>query len=238
MKALIEKQADGYTVSITDDGKQVVIASPAGTSQAKIIDLKKYNDQPKYFRDAAARLNVKDTSGLWASGKSGHKSGIVRIRDIGTACAELLAMQADLLAAESAAEAEAAERRKLIVRITLSTRGWGDYSSLEWSGNITRPDSEILAECRAELNAGHDVDQRNQSDADLLAKITAARAKWQADQQPKPASKPINPGPGYCYSCETYCYGDCGDYQPRPTTATLMRDVDLAHREANYGIED
>lgn len=32
---------------------------------------------------------------------------------------------------------------------------------------------------------------------------------------PKPVT--ISRGPGYCYNCQSYCYGDCGQhYRPRP----------------------
>jgi len=61
--------------------------------------------------------------------------------------------------------------------IFLSMRGWGDYSNLEWRGDINRPDADILAECRHLLETGHDVDDPNQSDADILAKIAEAREK-------------------------------------------------------------
>jgi len=61
--------------------------------------------------------------------------------------------------------------------IRLSARGWGDYSPLVWTGDITRTDNEILAECRELLIRGHDVDNRNQSDDEILAKINAARKR-------------------------------------------------------------
>ena len=46
------------------------------------------------------------------------------------------------------AEREAEMRRG---RIYLSSRGWGDYSPVEWVGDITRPAAEIEAECAAAL---------------------------------------------------------------------------------------
>lgn len=116
---------------------------------------------------------------------------------------------------------------KKTVRIYLSSRGWGDYSSLEWVGDITRPDSEIIKECKELLANGHDVDKPNQSDDDILKRIKEARARWSAPPEPV---KEITPGPGYCYSCETYCYGDCGDYQPQMTHKIMSN---YARKEAH-----
>lgn len=59
--------------------------------------------------------------------------------------------------------------------IELSTRGMSEYPALAWIGDISRPDADILAECRRLLALGRDVDDRDQSDADILAKIAAAR---------------------------------------------------------------
>ena len=47
------------------------------------------------------------------------------------------------------------------MKIYLSSRGWGDYSPLNWTGDITRPDADILAECKDLLINGCDVDKRN-----------------------------------------------------------------------------
>lgn len=124
---------------------------------------------------------------------------------------------------------------KKIARIYLSSRGWGDYSSLDWTGDITRSDTDILSECKKLLIDGHDVDKRNQSDADILKLIQEARAEWSA---PKQSAKEIVRGNGYCYSCETYCYGDCGDYQPRETSKIRMAKLQHAMAEDNYGIND
>ena len=138
------------------------------------------------------------------------------------------------LAADKTAEARRIEESK-IVTIYLSSRGWGDYSSCEWSGDITRPDAEILAECKHNLTTEQDVDKPDQSDAEILAKITEARAKYNTPREP---IKPITHGHGYCHSCETYCYGGCGNYQPKPTSAIINRKAREIAREANYGIND
>ena len=62
-----------------------------------------------------------------------------------------------------------------ITTVTLSSRGWGDYSPCAWSGDISRPDADILAECRRLLSTERDVDDRDLTDDDILAKIAAAR---------------------------------------------------------------
>ena len=63
----------------------------------------------------------------------------------------------------------------VITTVTLSSRGWGDYSPCAWSGDISRPDEDILAECRRLLSTERDVDDRDLTDDDILAKIAAAR---------------------------------------------------------------
>lgn len=138
------------------------------------------------------------------------------------------------LAADKIEAAQAIEQAK-IVTIYLSSRGWGDYSSCEWTGDITRSDAEILAECKHNLITGHDVDNPNQSDEQLIGLIHAARAKWATPKTPYEEPKH---GHGYCYSCQTYCFGGCGNYQPKPTAATQMQEIKEMQREANYGIND
>ena len=129
--------------------------------------------------------------------------------------------------AADAAVLAGVEARKAVervqVEIYLSSRGWGDYSGVAWRGDITRPDTEIIAECQALLAAGTDVDTPNQSDAQLLVRISIARATWQVRQDA--AKLPPRPrhGPGYCYNCETYCDGDCGDFAPVETARHAMR---------------
>ena len=127
------------------------------------------------------------------------------------------------------------ERKAKEGKIHLSTRGWGDFDSVIWIGNITQSDDIILAECRTLLNNNFDVDHKNQTDAEILEKISKARAKH---SESKKKYKPIEHGPGYCYSCESYCYGDCGDYQPTYTMKVLRRDVRNMNDEASFGIQD
>ena len=130
---------------------------------------------------------------------------------------------------------EKAEEDKKQKTIYLSSRGWGDFSPVEWRGDITRAENEILAECKSLLKKGYDVDHPNQADGDLLQKIRVVKKEY---ENPKPEHKPIEHGPGYCYSCKTYCYGDCGDYQPKMTNKIMKQEVDGINREQNYGIND
>lgn len=60
------------------------------------------------------------------------------------------------------------------ITVTLSTRGWGDYPSLTWSGSSKTPAETYLAEARKLLEAGHDVDRRNQTDVEILTSFQAA----------------------------------------------------------------
>jgi len=147
------------------------------------------------------------------------------------------------IAENKAREIKAIEQAKRVT-IYLSSRGWGDYSPCEWIGDITRPDVEILAECKAELAGGHDVDEHRQSDEQILSKITAARAKWEGaparDAARAKAEKEDierKKATGYCFNCETWCDGDCGHYSSDPTVK-FRRDLHEAQREQNYGVED
>lgn len=148
---------------------------------------------------------------------------------------------AEMIHAAQAAQDAIAART---VKIYLSSRGWGDYSSCEWVGDITRPDAEILAECRAALTSGYDVDQPNQSDEELLGKIAQARADWEAAPARKAAREAAEAEDirrkietGYCFGCETWCHGDCGHYSNDPHVM-YRRQLNDAAREANYGIND
>ena len=127
--------------------------------------------------------------------------------------------------AKKQAAAEKAALAAKTVTISLSSRGWGDYSMCEWTGDITRPDCEIIAECKKALANGHDVDCRNQSDDEILGKINAARLKWEAAPARKAALEAAEKADiankvatGYCFACNSYCHGDCGNYSNDPAT--------------------
>ncbi len=81
-----------------------------------------------------------------------------------------------------AARAAAAEAEANQITIHLSSRGWGDYSPVAWTGDRRRPTAEILVECQALLKNGHDVDQPNQTDDAVTSLIEAAKRK-SADQE-------------------------------------------------------
>ena len=84
------------------------------------------------------------------------------------------------------------------------------------------------------------MDKPNQSDNEILETIIKARNFWagksereaayQADIQHKIDT-------GYCFSCESWCDGDCGDYSNDPAIQ-FRRDLQQASREANYGIQE
>ena len=128
----------------------------------------------------------------------------------------------DLISQLDAANAAHEDRQSRIVKIYLSSRGWGDYSPVEWIGDITRPDAEIIAECQYMIETGHDVD-KNLSDAEIKEKITAAREAWETAPARKAAREQAEKediqnkiDSGYCFYCESWCYGDCGHYTPKP----------------------
>ena len=147
-------------------------------------------------------------------------------------------VEQDRIAQEKAAEAAKQ------VRIYLSSRGWGDYSACEWIGDITRPDAEIFEECKHNLITGYDVDQPNQPDSEIMDKITKARADWETAPARKAAREVAETDDirrkiesGYCFNCETWCYGDCGHYSKDPRVM-YVRQLKEAAAEANYGIND
>jgi len=42
---------------------------------------------------------------------------------------------------------------------------------------------------------------------------------------------------GYCFSCESWCHGDCGNYSNDPTVS-FARELKLSLAEMNYGIKE
>ena len=142
---------------------------------------------------------------------------------------------------QDAVEQEA-ERKQ--ITIYLSSRGWGDYSPIEWMGDITRPNTEILTGCRAVLATSHDVDNPNHTDEEVLARITTARQKWEDAPGKKVAMEIAEAADienkiqsGYCFACESWCHGDCGHYS-NDHMVRFHRDLRDAQREANCGIND
>jgi hypothetical protein len=129
------------------------------------------------------------------------------------------------------------------VIVFLSTRGWGDYSPLALEIDISRPDCEIIAECKKSLADGHDVDHRDQSDEEILGKINAARQKLNAPAEKNTAKAAEKAeiehkiATGYCFACESYCHGDCGHYINDPAIKYTRRLAEAAH-EASFGINE
>jgi len=68
---------------------------------------------------------------------------------------------------------ETAAKKKMTIH--LSSRGWGDYSPLVWTGDAETPREQILAECQDLLANGHDVDTPAQTEQEILAKIADAQ---------------------------------------------------------------
>ena len=139
--------------------------------------------------------------------------------------------------------AEKAAKQTKQVRIYLSSRGWGDYSSCEWVGDITRTNDVILAECK-NLLTQIDVDKPNQSDEELVGRIRKARADWEDAPARGAEREAAKAGDirrkvetGYCFYCGTWCYGDCGHYTNDPMVE-FRRDLAAAQLEENYGIND
>ena len=186
-----------------------------------LVNAKKFKDIPeKYYTRMGDNPN-----GLWAGDDKEWENHPVK------------------LAQDKAAAEKAAEQKKM-VKIYLSSRGWGDYSACTWYGDITRPDAEILAECLKRLESEYDVDQPNQTDEEILAKIHATREKWsgKADREKafakaEAADIKMKIETGYCFYCESWCHGDCGHYTNDPRVK-YERDLKEAAREADYGIDE
>lgn len=92
---------------------------------------------------------------------------------------------------EAKKKAEAQEIERKTIRIFLSTRGWGDYSSLEWVGTVDTLNDEIVAQAKKSLQTEYDVDNRNLTDADLYQKVQEAKQKWFENQKEKQKNKEI-----------------------------------------------
>jgi len=113
------------------------------------------------------------------------------------------------------------ERKANSVNVVLSTLAWGDRGVLEISIDRRKPLADHLVAARAALESGDDVDQRNQTDAELTERIQAALGKAEAREKAKaaPPAPTYRPGEVHgdrpdllnqpCPKCGTFCYGDC-----------------------------
>lgn len=201
--SLVAIKSDG---SLWCQGMPILGAPPEKKPEmSKLVKAGRYKEIPsEYYTHLGDNAN-----GLWAGDDEAWDKHPVKL-------------------AEDAKRAKKEIEDKKIVKIYLSSRGWGDYGSLEWVGDITRPDAEIIKECKELLLNGHDVDKANQSDTDILRLVQEAREAWATPSEE--AEIDVEHGVGYCYSCEGYCYGDCGDYQPQMTRKIMSNH---ARKEAH-----
>jgi len=206
---LVDIHSDGV-IWVKNSGPILGITDPVIKTKAReSLKMKRYQEIPA---DAWTRLGD-NTNGLWAGDDDAFSKHPAHL-------------------AEKAAAKARAEEDKFQIQIHLSTRGWGDYSSVEWSGDSRRPDSEIIAECRKKIAGSNDVDHPNITDAEIIESLTKARAKIG-----KPKITLMEPrDPNLCQYCGSYCDGDCGG-KPGDETEE-ERDRKQAIREANYGIND
>lgn len=72
------------------------------------------------------------------------------------------------------------ENRANSIEVHLSTRGWGDYSSLNVTIDRRDNDKIWLDAAKKAFEGVHDVDHPNQTDDELLEKINAAVEKFDA----------------------------------------------------------
>jgi len=207
--SMVTEKADG-TLWVQGNPLLGVSDPEQKTALAALVRAKKWSEIP-----AEAYVKLGDNSnGVWAGYDDDWENNPAKL-------------------AADKASAEASELAKRTRIIHLCTRGWGDFSPVEWLGDIERPENEIVAECRALLHRAHDVDHVL-TDDQILAAVKEAKAKpTRAEAEPE-----TKHGPGYCYNCQSYCYGDCGRFAPERTAETLRRELDDANREENFGMED
>lgn len=79
------------------------------------------------------------------------------------------------------------EEERRTVTISLVTRGWGDYGMVQWRGDITRPTTDIVAECRAKLAADRQKDG-DMTDAEITNDVKAAKTEWAAKNAKREAA--------------------------------------------------
>ena len=68
------------------------------------------------------------------------------------------------------------EKEEKTIKIYISSRGWGEFSPVEWIGDASTPTYVIIAEARKLMADSNDVDSINQSDDELSATIEKAKA--------------------------------------------------------------
>ncbi|MEL6107761.1 MAG: hypothetical protein AAFU85_17175, partial [Planctomycetota bacterium] len=123
---------------------------------------KKYTDAVKQRRYSSI-----DNSHFGRIGTFGDKLRVEHAKDYDERMRPIIEAERD----------EARKRDARMITVHLSSRGWGDYSPLTWNGDCETPADQIVAECQELLEQGHDVDNRNQSDAEIAAKVDNEKHK-------------------------------------------------------------
>ena len=77
----------------------------------------------------------------------------------------------------AAARASKPQESKPQLRIYLSSRGWGDYAPLAWTGSIDTPNETILEECKSLFDTEYDVDM-SYNENRVKAAIDQAKAEY------------------------------------------------------------
>jgi hypothetical protein len=104
METIIEKQADGY--SVTAEGEMITVHAAKRDVSAHVSNFIPFAQLSLYSRERLAP-RVPDTKGLWFLGLK----DVVRVRDIGTACVRVLEIAAKSKADYEAREIAAAKER-------------------------------------------------------------------------------------------------------------------------------
>lgn len=110
------------------------------------------------------------------------------------------------------AEDEAANR----ITIYLSSRGWGDFSPVEWTGDRRTPTAEIVAESRRLLSTGNDVDLPDRAEAELAVIVEEAkRASLKRDNERRAFGAELESTvvPADAVAAYRACKGDPEDFE-------------------------
>ncbi len=86
-------------------------------------------------------------------------------------------------------------------------------------------------------------DSGYRTESEILELIREVREKWQKQkEEPPKAEKEAEEAErlaatGYCFNCESWCHGDCGNYSNDPKIRAV-RQFKLSMREEQYGRTD
>ncbi|THA05534.1 hypothetical protein [Rodentibacter pneumotropicus] len=135
-------------------------------SMVDITTIEQMEKNPRYYVEVLPILKESGLAGMWNN-------------QIGLTSEEISLYLSKKEGNKKAIDEKASKN----IQITLSTRGMGDYSPVSWSGSVDVPNDQILRESRNLLNSEHDVDNKNQSDNELLGLIESAKAKFYAQKE-------------------------------------------------------